>query len=1413
MLRTFAHELTHAATRALLDADPATLNESELEFRNRIETIYSELMVFMEDTSGKFTEAELKDMNLYGTTSIYEFVSEMFTNPDFRKFVDQAVNRTREGKLEKKSLWEKFIEALKNFLGLGTKEVRKIFSSKHEVDRLLELAQNLESFQNENLTFGEKMYAETAIDPNAKGKSKRMTLAENISQLYYQRIDELKYNRIHYDSDLDALERQIANTASERRVTEEKIASGNAEMVLYNFFKMAERRFRSIRKELDQGAELKLTHELKFFHKEINAYSPILQDIAAMIKDDTVLQELFTKEEKESLNEIIDTAVNSKEEIIDEYHRKIINLLTPYALPLVTKAWERKRSREILAENPSMNAAQRKEVLDREIPDYLEANREEINQSAQKKIESLLKHLPSDVHWIWRKTMPYHQSTDEIMQLAKLMLDKHSIDDTLTEYWALENEFLEIFREFKESQGNPNSMKEFYKQILEIDPKGTYTQYFVQEYRMGEFLAIKDKLYDSINEKLEAEAKIDEQIDKDFEAGKITREEGYKRKNRSGKFTDLEAGKLRKLFFKENYERRYTDEWYDSLDAVFGKSSPKLEAINQKIANILAVYSGENVDPDEVSVEFLKSLKVLYDQRQLEMGKLGVKQRRWLKSHVEFGQTDEYQNALIKKLNDKKNGRISEAEYDAWYEATHMIDPKTGKQGSRPLPMFQTFTPHSINKDPDTGLTWLETYTNKRYVEGKYTLKEKWKSDQYKELMALDPDDPTRKMYDFIMQKMEEYDKYRPAGRRLEGRLPGIRKQGWERIGEKEGVGSLLEITKDEIQRRKDDMEFGDPERLTRLDLESNLERFIPLHFTQTIDEKDQSYDIATMFLANAEMTMRFQNRIRIAPDLEALRDIVKARDVGTNLKRAGDNRTLAKAENNAAAAFEVMLKDRLYGVYREDTAGVKGWDTLQTYVSHLFLGLHGVASFQNLIYGVAVNTIEGMAGGYYNRKDITKAMREYSNDMIPMQDDATIIRDWTRGLTNARTNQLMVIMDTMKDFRGPRHIESENKKTKRVLKTSTMLAFHSGGEHFIQATNMYAMLNKIKIINENNEYIDKDGNVVSEKDAMTLSDAYQKNENGQVVINPNVKRIAVDRRRMNWDDDALAYVRRRVRHLNTTMHGNYGAQAKAEIERYISGRYLLQLRKWMLQGARRRWGMSPTKFKNLGKEGEDGEKGVAFWKRMGFLMSDLQTDISLADNELGDYFEGIFITWTRFHVKVLKDLAWSPLVMMGAQNRGSIVGNWRQLDDAQQANVKKAYFELIMTYLLTTAVVNLLAWGMDDDDDEDFADWMYDLSYYTSYRMRIELALYYDPTALLDIISSPFVAASAASSAFNFLGQLIYDTLGLVILRGPETYERGSRKGQWKLRKRFEDLVPGMRAVQSALHIKDKNAYQNLNR
>jgi len=68
----FLHEVLHAATEAILEADPNTLTEGQRTAREELQRMYD------------FAVANIP-LDLYGLTDIHEFVSEVFTNKNFRE--------------------------------------------------------------------------------------------------------------------------------------------------------------------------------------------------------------------------------------------------------------------------------------------------------------------------------------------------------------------------------------------------------------------------------------------------------------------------------------------------------------------------------------------------------------------------------------------------------------------------------------------------------------------------------------------------------------------------------------------------------------------------------------------------------------------------------------------------------------------------------------------------------------------------------------------------------------------------------------------------------------------------------------------------------------------------------------------------------------------------------------------------------------------------------------------------------------------------------------------------------------------------------------------------------------------------------------------------------------------------------
>jgi hypothetical protein len=98
--RTFLHEVVHAATQSLIDADPSELTSEQLAAREELEKLFD-----IASRKGPIGE--------YGLTNVHEFVAELFTNAHFRnqlKKMPYPPART--------NLLNKFINAIMKLVGM-----------------------------------------------------------------------------------------------------------------------------------------------------------------------------------------------------------------------------------------------------------------------------------------------------------------------------------------------------------------------------------------------------------------------------------------------------------------------------------------------------------------------------------------------------------------------------------------------------------------------------------------------------------------------------------------------------------------------------------------------------------------------------------------------------------------------------------------------------------------------------------------------------------------------------------------------------------------------------------------------------------------------------------------------------------------------------------------------------------------------------------------------------------------------------------------------------------------------------------------------------------------------------------------------------------------------------------------------
>jgi hypothetical protein len=298
--------------------------------------------------------------------------------------------------------------------------------------------------------------------------------------------------------------------------------------------------------------------------------------------------------------------------------------------------------------------------------------------------------------------------------------------------------------------------------------------------------------------------------------------------------------------------------------------------------------------------------------------------------------------------------------------------------------------------------------------------------------------------------------------------------------------------------------------------------------------------------------------------------------------------------------------------------------------------------------------------------------------------------------------------------------------------------------------------------MNDKKQWIDKNGKVVSsKKDAASIDEMYTTDEKnkGQISLHPDVAYTSKNKISKYSELEMTNLLRK----LSSDLHGQYDANMQSMAQRTVWGKLVYQLRKWLLRGVDRRWrGVSTATTKQ--------EK--------------LKTEDKYYSEDIREFEEGTYTTAIRFL---------SNLKKAGEDYKLSLLSTrFQELTDREQANIRKTVTEFSIYAMSFIAADLLLSLG-EDEPDEDAKNLIF-VNAYLMKRLSSEIGFYWNPAESLRIMKSPAASISMLEKSLKFIGQLTSPT---------EEYKTGNRKGQYKITKRTEDLIPLIR------HFNDR--YENI--
>ncbi len=1046
-----------------------------------------------------------------------------------------------------------------------------------------------------------------------------------------------------------------------------------------------EKRLQSVIKKDDYTLEdLRTIYEYSQTYSSIDEVSELLRDpsIAEEFKDTNYLNQIDIV--KRHIANIESTYKKYAKVAFAKSNKKEGKVFAARRIEL-----EREFNKIEIKKYTSLKADKLKEKKLEYINKYIAEEYENLMQEEENRIVKLLTDTDSDVGSLDLWVTDSRNLNDEILQLLETKLS--TADFTVTSATQdVYSDIDEVFKEVIALKGNTTDQKKLYEESLETY-NGKTTGYYVAQY-FSEFDKQKKEVWDKyylIENKDSAEG--------------------------------LQAYKEAVAWNKDNIQSKYIESFQQQMDAFLSSDDS-----NYKINRILAKYS----DKSNVSDKDLKEIKAILGAKKGDKNPL----KKEFYSKVDFIESEDF--IETKKRKEKQLGD----RYEDWLSKQYYTIGST----KRLLPMWSELSP----KDKSV------------LNENKGKPKSKWLNPQYNKLEELRrQDSPITKLYDKLLSYNKEADNLVPVAQRLGYRLPAIEKSMTERVSDKGPWFAIKEGFANSFRKTNLDIDLGEEIGADKKNginslrnvIDSVLNVFtteagrekkaIPIHYRKELtNTEDQSYDLATLCLANYQTCKNYEEKTKVALDLEVAKDLVYERQVNQytpdgklKLDNFTGKATKKEGDSNTYKAIESLIDTRLYGIRMlGDASFNKKVGQLNNWASGTVMILNYLSAPANLLHGKVTSLIESVASTYYNTKNLKNGEAEYAKDA------KNILNDIGGRRKYSKTNVLFEKFNVLESYEAIHNRFAQNTKATNLLKVNSLYGFQSGGEHMIQGSVMYAYLDTVKVTN-------KEGVSVKFTDAIDIV-------NGKMVAKEGYEKdIKINDKSFKGvtDPELLYSISASIAKILSHQFGNYSTTNISQLQRFAVGNMVISLKKFFVGGAKRRY------------------RGIGNWKNR---IGEDNYNTQYYDSTLGHYVEGDYVTTVRTLRTMYQDFKTLKFQAIGQ--------TWDGMTDIEKGRFKRTMIELNIALLALTASILLKNSG-DDDEEESTTQLM---AMFLTRRLYSELSFWVNPIEIGRTLRTPAQSLSFSEKIFRLLGQLTNPT---------EEYVKGDRKGELKIFKKISDITP----------------------
>jgi len=633
-------------------------------------------------------------------------------------------------------------------------------------------------------------------------------------------------------------------------------------------------------------------------------------------------------------------------------------------------------------------------------------------------------------------------------------------------------------------------------------------------------------------------------------------------------------------------------------------------------------------------------------------------------------------------------------------------------------------------------------------------------------------------LYDFLVQIKKDKDSWLPVFARKGFKMPSMEKNTLERLYSNGAWHTAKEGFLDIYKMRSTDVDYGDIDARTQGNINNQATQVItnefgeerqhvPIFFRGKVDAKDQSHDVVSLFIMDYQNSLNFKLKTETGILLDILKDTIAEagvlqRSFVKNQLKVDEHGQLVDpkkgVESNLYKAIDNLIQHRIHGIGLEGSPqAAKIVNKAKSWVSHTSLILNKFSAVSNLLQGTTMNWIEAIGGtqGNYGYKNRINASLKYNKDLI------NITKDLGEEIPTSKTGLLLRLFNANSDWSGLNNRFVLNNKLKRMANIGTLHALSGITEYSIQAIGMYAVLDNIKVLDENGDFLDSNFKPTQDRSkAISLDEAFRVVD-GELQLHDGV----VSTERTDDVDKELFHISQLIRSVNRKLYGNYDSKNKSKFQRTIIGNLVMHMRGWLVSGMQYHWRGVFKHTKQLTQEElaqlTDKERETYELNQIANIMYNENT---------GKFEEGIYTSLIKLIKRSFQEF---KLYKMQTFSE-----NWKKLSEDERRNIYKVAVEGMLIFL--AFVIASIAMGGDDDKEKMSATDLF--LAYSARRLYSELFTYANINEGLRTFRSPAISLNAAENLMDLFVQMTDPT---------ERYEQGARKGDLKLSHRAAKLIP----------------------